>query len=156
MAEESTGTARRVATPIQVSPMWLRILMFLLGGPNIITGGWAVIAPQSWFDNFPGWAPQLVAAYPPYNEHLASDAGMGLLASGVVMVLAALWPKREVVITAAIGYLAFVLPHFLYHLINPADLMTGAENTVNTISLASSVVGGAVVLIWQRRLEPKA
>ncbi len=156
MAHESAVAAQRVAVPIQVSPMWLRILMLLLGGPNIITGGWAVIAPENWFDNFPGWAPQLVAAYPPYNEHLASDAGMGLLASGVVMILAALWPKREVAITAAIAYLAFVLPHFLYHLINPADLMTGAENTVNTISLASSVVGGAVVLMWQRRLEPSS
>lgn len=154
MAKHQQRTAAQVTAPIQVSPLWLRILMVLLGGPNVIIGLWAFLAPQSWFDTFPGWAPRIVAAYPPFNHHLASDAGLGLFASGVVFVLAALWPQRQVVITAAIAYLAFVLPHFLYHIINPSDLMTGSENITNSISLASSVVGAGVVLLWQRRLQP--
>jgi len=33
--------------------------------------------------------PRLVAAEPPYNAHLATDAGAGLLASGLVLLVAA-------------------------------------------------------------------
>ncbi len=130
-------------------PTWLRVLMVLLAVPNVITGLWAVLSPQHWYDNFPGWAPQLVAALPPYNEHLATDAGAGLLATGVVMGLAAAWPRREVVITAAVAFLAFSLPHFLWHAVNPAAPMTSAENAVNSLTLAAAVVGAGVVLMWQ-------
>lgn len=130
-------------------PKWLRILMVLLAVPNLITGLWAVVDPQHWFDTFPGWAPQLVAAFPPYNEHLATDAGSGLLATGLVMGLAALWPRREVVITAAVAFLAFALPHFVWHLVNPSASLTSAEDTVNDITLAAAVVGAGVVLMWQ-------
>lgn len=130
-------------------PTWLRVLMVLLAVPNVITGLWAVIDPQNWFDNFPGWAPRLVAAFPPFNEHLATDAGSGLLATGVVMGMAAVWPRREVVITAAVAFLAFALPHFLWHLLNPSDALASSEDTVNDITLAAAVVGAGVVLMWQ-------
>lgn len=130
-------------------PRWLRVLMVLLAVPNVITGLWAVGNPQHWYDTFPGWAPQLISALPPYNEHLATDAGSGLLASGLVMGLAAWWPRREVVITAAAAYLAFSLPHFLWHAVNPAGGLTTPENTVNNVTLAAAVVGGGVVLMWQ-------
>ena len=130
-------------------PRWIRVLMILLAVPNVVTGLWAVIAPRHWFDTFPGWAPELVAAFPPFNEHLSFDAGAGLLASGVVMAVAAAWPRRDVVITAAVAYLAFALPHFLWHLVNPADALGPAEDTVNAVSLAAAVVGAATVLMWQ-------
>lgn len=135
-------------------PIWVRIIMVLLGIPNVIAGIWAIISPQHWFDNFPGWAPYLVAANPPYNEHLATDAGAGLFASGLLMLIAAVWIKREVAILAAIGFLAFALPHFLFHLINPSDLLTAAEDTQGTGSLGLSVVGAGVVLMWQWRKTP--
>lgn len=141
-----------MATPKQ--PMWIRAVMVLLGLPNAAAGLWAVVSPQSWFDNFPGWAPELVAAYPPFNEHLALDAGAGLLASGVLMLLAALWPKREVAIVAAVGFLAFALPHFLFHLFNPADELAASEDALSTFSLGLAVVGAGLVLMWQwRKLE---
>jgi len=130
-------------------PRWVRIVIVLLAVPNLITGLWALVAPRNWFDNFPGWAPELVAAIPPYNEHLAFDAGAGLFASGVVMLVAAMWPRREIIITAAIAYLAFALPHFLWHLFNPADGLEPAEDTVNAVSLALAVVGAGTVLLWQ-------
>lgn len=123
--------------------------MWLLAIPNIIAGIWAIVAPQSWFDSFPGWAPAVVAAFPPYNEHLATDAGSGLLASGVVMAVAALWPRREVAIVAAIAYLAFALPHFLWHVVNPSETLTATDDATNSISLALAVVGAGVVLLVQ-------
>ena len=129
-------------------PRWLLVLMALLAVPNLIAGGWAIVSPRSWFDNFPGWAPQLVAAHPPYNDHLSFDAGAGLLASGLVMTLAMFWPKREVAVTAAIGYASFALPHALWHLANPAAALSTADNAVNAISLVLAVVGAAIVLFW--------
>src|SRR5680860_133705 len=85
----------------------IRIVCALLAVPNLITGFWAVLAPQSWYDDYPGWAPRLVSAYPPFNEHLATDSGAGLLATGLVAGAAALWPRRDVVITAMAAYAAF-------------------------------------------------
>jgi hypothetical protein len=125
--------------------------MVLLAVPNIFAGVWAIIAPANWFENFPGWAPSLVAAYPPFNEHLATDAGAGLFASGLIMLIAAAWPRRDYVIGASIGFLAFALPHFLYHLFNPADALTASEDASSTISLALAVVGAGIVLLWQVR-----
>lgn len=126
-----------------------RILLLLLGIPNVIAGGWAVVAPENWYDNFPGWAPRLVAALPPYNEHLATDAGAGLLASGVLAGYAATRPTQPaVVITAMIGYLAFAAPHALFHLANPAEALSTSEDAVNVITLWLAVVAAGVVL-WR-------
>lgn len=142
--------------PLTSQPWWLRVVMFLLAAPNVFAGVWAILSPQSWFDDFPGWAPALVAAHPPFNEHLATDAGAGLLASGVVMLIAMIWGRREIVITAAIAYLAFALPHFLFHLFNPADALTTAEDVNGTGSLGIAVVGAVLVLMWQWRRVPAA
>ena len=40
-------------------------------------GLWAVLAPERWYDDFPGFDPRLVSAEPPYNAHLVTDAGPG-------------------------------------------------------------------------------
>ena len=138
-------------------PTYLRVVMLLLGVPNVVTGGWALVSPQGWFDNFPGWAPALVAAYPPFNEHLALDAGAGLFASGLVMTLAAVWTKRDIAILASTAYLAFALPHAIWHAVNPSDQLTASEDVVSTASLVLAVVGSAFVLAWQwRKIETKA
>ena len=129
------------------APRWVRPALVLLAVPNLIAGLWGLIAPENWFDTFPGWAPHLVAAIPPYNEHLATDAAAGLFASGLVAAVAAVWMKREVVIVAMAAYLAFALPHALFHLVNPADALTTAEDAVNVVSLAIAVVLAIAVMI---------
>ena len=122
-----------------------------IGVPNLIAGFWGLVAPEHWFDNFPGWAPRLVAAIPPYNEHLATDAAAGLFASGVVAGLAAWWMKREIVIVAMAAYLAFALPHAVFHLANPADALTTSEDVVNSLSLTIAVVLAFAVMIEEIR-----
>lgn len=140
-------------TPAQM-PWWLRIIVVLIAVPNVVAGIWAMVAPQNWFDNFPGWAPYVVAANPPFNAHLATDAGAGLFASGLIMLIALAWRRRDVVILAAVGFLAFNVPHFLFHLFNPSDALTASEDFQGTFGLALAVVGGAVVLMWQWRKNP--
>jgi hypothetical protein len=133
-------------------PTYVRVVMLLLAVPNLVAGGWALASPQGWFDNFPGWAPALVAAYPPFNEHLVVDAGAGLFASGLVMAVATVWTRREVAIMASISYLSFALPHAVWHWVNPSDGLAASEDVVSTASLVLAVVGAAFVLAWQWRL----
>lgn len=142
--------------PTLVERRWVRPVLVLLAVPNVLTGLWAMAAPEHWYENFPGWAPRLVAALPPYNEHLATDAGAGLFATGVLAVLAAWWLRRDVVVVAMLGFLAFSLPHALFHLANPSDLMTTSEDAVNVITLFVALIGAAAVfrVAWASDRRP--
>ncbi len=124
----------------------IRVLLVILAVPNLFAGLWALVSPQGWYDNFPGYAPQLISAYPPFNNHLVTDAGAGLFAAGAAALTAALWPRREVIIASMVAVLAFVVPHTLFHLFNPSDLLTASEDATSTASLGISVAIAAYVL----------
>ena len=134
-------------------PRWIRPALVILAVPNLVAGLWGLVAPEHWFDMFPGWTPHLVAAIPPYNEHLATDAAAGLFASGLVAGIAAVWMRREIVIVSMAAYLAFAFPHVVFHLANPADALTTAEDAVNAISLTFAVVLALAVMIEAIRRE---
>ena len=102
---------------------------------------------------FPGFDPRLVAAEPPYNHHLATDAGAGFLATGVVLLVAAIWGHRASLVTALLAYVAFTVPHVLYHGTNPADTLTGFEDVTNVLALGSGLIL-AGVFAWG--LRPRA
>lgn len=130
---------------------WVRLTMVaLLAAPQLFTGLWAVMAPQSWFDNFPGLDPHLVAALPPFNHHLATDAGAGFLATGVALAAAAFWAHRSGVYVALLAYLAFAIPHVLYHTAHPSPELTSAEDLANVL-LQGGGVGLAALLGWAAR-----
>ncbi len=139
-------------------PRWVRIgLVALLAVPQLVTGIWAIVAPHRWFDSFPGFDPRLVAAEPPYNAHLATDAGAGFLATGAALVFAAIVAHRSAVLTALVAYVAFALPHLAYHAANPAPGLSSSEDVVNVVLLASGLVFalalGWATLAWTRDTE---
>lgn len=119
-------------------------MIVTLAVPQLVIGLWAYLAPESWFDSFPEFDPRLVAAIPPYNEHLASDAGAGFLATGVALLVAVIWANRSGVRVALVAFAAFTAPHVLYHAAHPADLLSGAEDVVNVLALSSTLVLAAV------------
>src|SRR3546814_10964135 len=129
-------------------PTWVRLGLVALGVPNVAAGAWAVLSPQGWFDGFPGWDPRLAAAEPPYNAHFVTDAGAGILASGVVLLLAA-WLSDARSVRLAVGaFAAFAVPHAAYHAANPSPLLTGAEDVQNVVTLARKrVVSGKSVSV---------
>jgi len=137
-----------------MSRTWQRWILIGLGVPNILAGCWAVFATANWYENFPGWSPRLVAALPPFNEHLAADAGAGLLATGLLMLIAGVRLRRDVTITAIVGYLAFSLPHAAFHLRHPGDGMSAAEDAVNVVSLWLAVLLAGAVLAGEVRRRP--
>ena len=122
-----------------LAPTWVRLGLVALAVPQLVTGLWALFDPSGWFDRFPGFDPRLVAAEPPFNAHLASDAGAGFFATGVALVLAAWWAERHVIAVALLTYLAFAIPHFAYHLREPAPGLSGSEDARNVITLAIAV-----------------
>lgn len=132
-------------------PRWVRIGLLALGLPNALAGLWAVLAPESWYDKFPGWDPRLVAAEPPFNAHLATDAGAGLLASGLVLLAAAWLADRRSVRLALVAFLAFAVPHTAYHAANPAPGLTSAEDAQNVVVLVFSTAAAVALLIASSR-----
>lgn len=126
-------------------PGWVRVgVLVTMAVPQLVIGLWAVLAPHRWFSSFPGFDPRLVAAEPPYNRHLASDAGAGFLATGVALLVAEVWAHRVALRMALATFVAFTLPHVAYHALHPSDLLSKAADAANTLLLASGLVLAAV------------
>ena len=138
-------------TPTSSVRVWVRIGLVVIGLPNAFAGLWAVLSPEGWYDNFPGWDPRLVSAEPPFNAHLATDAGSGLLASGLVLLAAAWLADRRSVQLAVVAFLAFAIPHAGYHALNPAPGLTSSEDTQNVITLVFTVVVGIALFVGSAR-----
>ena len=96
---------------------------------------WILIAPRSFYDDFPGGGSQWVSVLPPYNEHLERDFGAAQLGLAVLAALAALWMEQRVIQAAAISIAVAAVPHFVYHLTTTEALSTG-DNIASLVGLA--------------------
>jgi len=117
----------------------------LLGLPQLVLGAWALISPSGWFETFPGGGQHWLPAYGPFDEHLVTDVGATFLAIGLLMLLAAYFLERHVVQIALVAYLAYDIPHFIFHLGNDGVLSSGAQ-VANGIALGLSVASGVALL----------
>jgi AhpD family alkylhydroperoxidase len=121
--------------------------------PSAITGLWALLAPSSWYENFPGlglvWLPETGA----YNEHFARDYGGALFALAVLLVLLAVAPRTKLAVAAPVAYLVWAVPHLVYHVANLEQLSTG-DNVVNLAILAGSVAVPALLLVQRGGARP--
>jgi hypothetical protein len=125
-----------------------RVSLWILLLTAVSLGLWAQFAPHSFFVSFPfgrGW----VAADGPYNEHLVRDFG-GLNLALAVMTAGALVLRRpSVSVTAALAWLAFAVPHVVYHASHLDHYDTG-DAVGNVVGTASLVVLALVVLAFRR------
>ena len=134
---------------------WVRIgVVVTLAVPQLVIGLWAVLAPHHWYENFPGVHPHLIAAEPPYNQHLATDAGLAFLCTGVGLVAASLWGRRVGVYVALITYAAFAVPHVLDHALHPAEALSTSENVTSVLFLLAGVALAAV-FAWGASRRPR-
>ena len=126
-----------------------RIVLYVLGGIQLLNGIWITLSPTSFYDDFPlgrGW----VEALPSYNEHLMRDVGGLFMATGLVLVVAGLWLERRVVMLALGSYLLFAIPHTIYHLVNLEPYGTG-DAIGNVIALGATVVLPVYLLVLLAR-----
>lgn len=132
-------------------PVWVRVGLVALGLPNALIGLWALVAPANWYHHFPGWDPRLVAAEPPFNRHLVTDAGAGLFASGIVLLAGAWLGERRAAQLALVTFAAFAVPHALFHVTHPSPLLTTAQDAQNAGVLIFLVAATVVLLVGSGR-----
>lgn len=132
---------------------WVRIAL----GYQIVVAGqiglWALFAPRSFYDSFPGLGRAWVAVDGPFNEHLVRDVGALNLALTVLYCAAWVELSRSLVRVAGAAALVWGVPHALYHLFNTdgLDAVDLAISLSGLILLA--VVGGG--LLWAGgKLDP--
>jgi hypothetical protein len=123
--------------------------LFALAIPQALIGLWALLAPSSFYDDFPAGGDGWVRALGPFDEHLVTDVGALFVALGFLLAYAAINLSRPLVNAAAIAWLLFSVPHFLWHIFNLEPYGT-ADAISNTASLAWTVIGGVLILFLAR------
>lgn len=135
------GMSRRTAA---------RVSLLLVGIPQLAIGAWALLSPRGWYDDFPGGGREWLPPYGPFNEHFAVDIGSTFLALGVLLVLAAVWLERRVVIAAVVAYLVYQVPHYGYH-VGADDRLSSGDQVLNAVGIGLAVLASAGVLVLARR-----
>ncbi len=118
-------------------------------------GFWALLAPQSFFDNFPGFGRTWTAVDGPFNEHFVRDFGALNLALAVLLIAAAVRLSRDLVSVAAIASLVWGVPHVIYHLANTDGLET-SDVVFSVGGLMFSVFLAVMLLISAKKLDQPA
>jgi hypothetical protein len=128
---------------------WVLLLLALSAAD---TGVWATLAPRSWYDAFPGAGHHWVAVLGPYNEHLSRDVGGLYLALLVLSAGAAVRPADGYLVRlTAAAWLAFSIPHLIYHL-GHLDMLEGTDKVLSVIGLGAVVIAGGALLLPYRRV----
>jgi len=140
----------RHTTPIRVALAYLTLSAGLVAISILV-------APRSFYDDFPTGPGNWVSALPPYNEHLIRDFGAAALGLAVVTLLAAVWMERRLVQAAAIAIFAGTLPHAIYHSTTTEALST-ADNlgTLGALYLQALLPLAILYLATGSRQQPDA
>jgi hypothetical protein len=133
----------------------LRVLLVLLALGNVQVGVWATFAPRSFYDDFPGGDRSWVALDGPYNEHLVRDFGATNLAIGLLTIAALIWLTRALVVTAGLAWIAYGVPHLVYHL-RHLDVYDTGDQVANVIALSLAPLAGAVVVYFGAKMPGSA
>lgn len=129
---------------------WIRIALGYLAIVSLQIGAWALFAPTSFYDDFPGLGRAWVNVDGPYNEHLIRDVGALNLALFVLLVTAIVTLSRPLVLTAAAAAVTWGLPHLIYHLVNTDGLGAG-DLTASLAGLALFVALPIAVAVTARQ-----
>jgi hypothetical protein len=95
------------ATTLQRGP---QIIAGLAGVFFLVSGLWAMAAPQAFFD--------AAATFEPFNAHLIRDIGAFMVGLGAVLALAAAKPAVEALAVALCGAGVGAVAHTLSHVVD--------------------------------------
>lgn len=122
----------------------VRATLIQLGAIQGIIGFYALFFPRSFFEDFPvglNW----IEVLPAYNEHLTRDVGGLFLATAVMLMGASIRLERRWVVISLVAFLAFSLPHTIWHAFNLEPYSTG-NAIANIVTLAATVLLPLAVL----------
>lgn len=128
--------------------LWKRTLLLYLAFQSSLLGAWALFAPEAFYDNFPGAGRSWVSVDGPFNEHLIRDVGALSLALTVLLVGAAIYLSRELIVTASLASLTWSVPHAIYHAFNTDDLV-GSDIALSIGGLVFAAVLPVVLLTME-------
>ena len=123
----------------------VRLGLISLAVPVIVVGGWALIVPHSFYDDFPIKSAHWISGLGPYQEHLVRDFGSLYLALGLLLTFAAVVLDRLLVGAVLAASLVFQVPHFIFHVTNTGPFST-VNNVVNLVALGAGVVLTVILL----------
>ncbi len=115
-------------------------------------GLWALFAPRSFYDDFPGLGRTWVSVDGPYNEHLVRDVGALNLAVTALLLIAFVRLSRELVTVAGVVALVWGVPHALYHMFN-TEALDSSDAVVSILGLVTFAVLGGGLIYAAPRLE---
>jgi hypothetical protein len=128
----------------------VRVVLVVWAAVSVQLGIWATFAPRSFYDDYPGFGRAWVRLNGPYNEHFVRDFGALNLALAVVTIAALITLSRPMVIAVAVAWLAWSVPHLVYHL-RHLDVFSTGDKVMNVFLLGSLPVLAAVVLVLMIR-----
>jgi hypothetical protein len=133
----------------------VRVVLAVWAVVSVELGLWATFSPRSFYDEFPGFGRQWVRVDGPYNEHLVRDFGALNLALAVVTVAALIAFGRPLVIAVAVAWLAWGVPHLVYHL-RHLDVYDTGDKVLNVASLVALPVLAVLVLVLMLQRPARA
>jgi hypothetical protein len=123
----------------------VRVVLVVWAAVGVQLGIWATFAPRSFYDDYPGFGRHWVRVNGPYNEHFVRDFGALNLALAVVTIFALVTFARPLVIAVAVAWLAWDIPHLVYHL-RHLDVYDTGDKVLNVSALAALPVLAILVL----------
>ena len=130
----------------------MRIALGYLSFVSLQIGAWALFAPRSFYEDFPGLGRAWVSVDGPYNEHLVRDVGALNLALAVLFVVALVRLGRELVMIAGGVTLVWGIPHTIYHAFN-TDVLDTSDVVASLLGLIFFVLVGGGLIYAAPRLE---
>jgi hypothetical protein len=120
-------------------------LLFLLFSA-LLVGVWALLAPRSFYDDFPSLGMAWVKPLPKYNEHLVRDVGGLHLAFAFLFGWAAITLDRRIIQVSSLAWLLYAIPHLIFHLLHLEKLST-QEAVLQTTALSLLVLVPLVLVV---------
>lgn len=106
-------------------------VLLISGITQLAVGAWAFVAPDSFYD--------VVATYPPYNDHFLKDIGSWNVALGLAAIHAARTPSWQ---KGMCGVLAVL--YALHALSHAIDLDQGEPHSASVATLVSQIVAALI------------
>lgn len=118
-----------------------RIVAAIGGFVLLVFGGWAMVAPRSFFD--------AIAAFDPYNAHFIQDIGAFQLGLAATLVLAA-FITQDALTAALVGVGIGALAHVVSHVLS-FDSGGNLQLDIPSLSILAVLLLVAGAMRWQRR-----
>ncbi len=133
-----------------------RLGLAYFAAQGFLFGVYALLAPEHFFEHFPGAGHAWLDLDGPYNEHLVRDFGALNLALGAVAICALVFATRQLMIAAAVAELVYAIPHITYHIATHSRIGESGDQAGAIGGLIVSAVIGALLLSYAYGTRPPA